>query len=101
MAQIQGSTDQAIASITGITERIREISGVATSIAVAVLEQDAATKEIVRNVAQAAQGRGEVTPKIAGVAGAAEETDARFTCRARLSHAWRTSRPPDLSERWP
>lgn len=34
----------------------------------------AATQEIVRNVGQAAQGTGEVTSNIMGVAGAAEET---------------------------
>ncbi|MCJ2061150.1 methyl-accepting chemotaxis protein [Methylobacterium sp. J-088] len=74
--QIQTSTGQAVASIAGITERIREISGVATSIAAAVEEQGAATQEIVRNVSQAAMGTGEVTSNIAGVAGAAEETGA-------------------------
>ncbi len=74
--QIQASTGQAVASIGGITGRIREISAVATSIAAAVEEQGAATQEIVRNVAQAAAGTGEVTGNIAGVAGAAEETGA-------------------------
>lgn len=73
---IQTSTGQAVASINGITGRIREISAVATSIAAAVEEQGAATQEIVRNVAQAAEGTGEVTGNIAGVAGAAEETGA-------------------------
>ncbi|MCJ2137828.1 methyl-accepting chemotaxis protein, partial [Methylobacterium sp. J-026] len=58
------------------TGRIREISGVATSIAAGVEEQGAATQEIVRNVGQAAQGTGEVTSNIAGVASASEETGA-------------------------
>ncbi len=74
IAQIQAVTGQAVTSIGGITERIREISGVATSIAAAVEQQGAATQEIVRNVAQAAVGAGEVTSNISGVAGAAEET---------------------------
>ncbi len=74
--QIQASTGQAVASINGITGRIREISVVATTIAAAVEEQGAATQEIVRNVAQAATGTGEVTGNIAGVAGAAEDTGA-------------------------
>ncbi|MBE7201054.1 MAG: methyl-accepting chemotaxis protein, partial [Parafilimonas terrae] len=47
---------------------------VATRIAAAVEQQGAATQEIVRNVAQAAQGAGEVTETISGVAGAAKET---------------------------
>ncbi|WP_267427592.1 methyl-accepting chemotaxis protein [Methylobacterium sp. GC_Met_2] len=76
IAQIQASTGQAVTSISGITGRIREISGVATSIAAAVEQQGAATQEIVRNVAQAAMGTGEVTSNISGVAGAAEETGA-------------------------
>ncbi|KMO44013.1 hypothetical protein VQ03_05380 [Methylobacterium tarhaniae] len=39
-------------------------------------EQGAATQEIVRNVAQAATGTGEVTSNIAGVAEASEDTGA-------------------------
>ncbi|TGE01221.1 methyl-accepting chemotaxis protein [Methylobacterium nonmethylotrophicum] len=76
IAAIQASTGQAAGAISGITARIEEISGVATSIAAAVEQQGAATREIVRNIAQAASGTGEVTGNIAGVAGAAEETGA-------------------------
>ncbi|MBA9066640.1 methyl-accepting chemotaxis protein [Methylobacterium sp. RAS18] len=79
IGQIQGSTDQAVGAIGGIGgigTRIREIAGVAASIATAVEEQGAATQEIVRNVAQASTGTSEVTTNIAGVAGAAEETGA-------------------------
>jgi len=74
IGRIQASTGQAVTAIDGIAGRIREISGVATSIAAAVEEQGAATQEIVRNVSQAAMGTGEVTSNISGVAGAAEET---------------------------
>jgi len=56
--------------------RIREISGMANSIAAAVEEQGAATQEIVRNVAEAATGTESVTANVSGVAGAAEETGA-------------------------
>ncbi|WP_232631583.1 methyl-accepting chemotaxis protein [Methylobacterium sp. Leaf118] len=76
IGRIQASTGQAVQAIDGIAGRIREISGVATSIAAAVEEQGAATQEIVRNVAQAAGGTGAVTANIAGVAQAAEETGA-------------------------
>ena len=76
IGRIQGSTGQAVAAISGISERIREISSVTTSIAAAVEEQGAATQEIVRNVTQAAMGTGQVTANISGVAGAAEETGA-------------------------
>ena len=58
---------------------IREINGVATSIAAAVEEQSAATQEIVRNVAQAASGTGEVTHNIVGVAQASEATGSAAT----------------------
>jgi methyl-accepting chemotaxis protein len=74
IGRIQGSTGQAVMAISSITARIREISGVATSIAAAVEEQGAATQEIVRNVAQAASGTAEVTSNIAGVARASEDT---------------------------
>jgi len=74
ITQIQGATGQAVTAIGNITNRIREISGVATTIAAAVEEQGAATQEIVRNVSQAAVGTGEVTGNITGVARAAEET---------------------------
>ncbi|GJE78010.1 MULTISPECIES: methyl-accepting chemotaxis protein [Methylorubrum] len=76
IGRIQASTDQAVSAIDSIAGRIREISGVATGIAAAVEEQGAATQEIVRNVAQAANGAGAVTANIAGVASAAEETGA-------------------------
>ncbi|WP_342149685.1 methyl-accepting chemotaxis protein [Methylorubrum sp. SB2] len=76
IARIQSSTTLAVTSITGMTGRIREIDEVATSIAAAVEEQGAATQEIVRNIAQAAMGTGEVTSNIAGVASAADETGA-------------------------
>ncbi|WP_060769540.1 methyl-accepting chemotaxis protein [Methylobacterium sp. AMS5] len=76
IAQIQGSTGVAVVAINGIATRIREISGVATSISAAVEEQGSATQEIVRNVAQAAVGTEEVTTNITGVALAAEETGA-------------------------
>ncbi|MCJ2041389.1 methyl-accepting chemotaxis protein [Methylobacterium sp. J-059] len=79
IAQIQTSTGHAVASIGGMTGRIRQISDVATSIAAAVEQQGAATQEIVRNVSQAAVGTAEVTGNITGVAGAAEETGAAAT----------------------
>jgi methyl-accepting chemotaxis protein len=74
ISRIQGSTVHTVSAIDTITARIQEISGVATAIAAAVEEQGAATQEIVRNVAQAAQGTSEVTGNISGVAGAAEQT---------------------------
>ena len=79
ISRIQASTGQAVIAIGGITQRIRDISATATSIAAAVEQQGAATQEIVRNVSQAAAGTGEVTGNITGVAQAAEETGAAAT----------------------
>ncbi|MHC2020358.1 methyl-accepting chemotaxis protein [Methylobacterium sp. CM6247] len=76
IAVIQGSTDQAVTAIGTITNRIKEISTVATTIAVAVEQQGAATQEIVRNVSLAAVGTGEVTSNVTGVADAAVHTGA-------------------------
>ncbi|CAO4184849.1 methyl-accepting chemotaxis protein [Methylorubrum populi] len=74
IGHIQSSTGKAVASIGGITGRIREISGVATLIAAAVEEQGVATQEILRGVAQASTGTTVVTSNITGVAQASEET---------------------------
>uniref|UniRef100_UPI001953DDBF hypothetical protein n=1 Tax=Citrobacter koseri TaxID=545 RepID=UPI001953DDBF len=71
---VRGASGGAATAIERITGRIREIDGVAASIAAAVEEQGTATQEIVRNVGQAASGTHDVTSKIAGVAGAAEQT---------------------------
>lgn len=76
ISRIQAATGQTVSAIGGITVRIQEISGTATAIAAAVEQQGAATQEIVRNVAQAATGTGEVTSNITGVAQAAEDTGA-------------------------
>ncbi|WP_425284021.1 methyl-accepting chemotaxis protein [Methylobacterium phyllostachyos] len=77
--QIQGATGQAVSAIDTIAARIREINGVATTIAAAVEEQGAATQEIVRNVSQAATGTDQVTSNIVGVAQASEATGAAAT----------------------
>lgn len=74
--RIQSSTGQAASAIDGIGTRIREIDGLATSIASAVEEQEAATQEIAHNVVQVARGTSEVTDNFASVARASEDTGA-------------------------
>jgi methyl-accepting chemotaxis protein len=59
---------EAIASISGVIIQINDISG---TIATAVEEQNATTNEMSRNVREAAQGSGEITSNITGVAQAA------------------------------
>ncbi len=79
IAQIQGSTAEAVASIQGIGATIGEVSEIAAAIAAAVEEQGAATQEIARNVQQASAGTLAVTTNIAGVGAGANTTGAAAT----------------------
>jgi methyl-accepting chemotaxis protein len=73
---IQSATGDCVVAIDDISKTIREISGIATTIAAAVEEQDSATREIARSVQQAAAGTGEVTLNIAGASQAADQSRA-------------------------
>jgi len=73
ISAIQGSTGVAITAIGTISESIRKINEISTTIASAVEEQTAATNEISRNVSEAARGTAEVSSNIAGVSQAADE----------------------------
>ncbi len=76
IAEMQQTTGDAVQAIAGITKTIAIISETATTIAAAVEEQGAATREIARNVQQAATGAANVSGTIAGVKDAAGETSA-------------------------
>jgi methyl-accepting chemotaxis protein len=65
-----------VEAINGITQRIQSMSDVSSSIALAVDQQGAATREIVTSVNQASAGTGEVTTNINRVARVAEETES-------------------------
>ena len=67
IAAIQNVTRDTIAAIQSIGSTIGQINEIATTIAAAIEEQDAATQEIARNVQQAAAGTTQVTRNIAGV----------------------------------
>jgi methyl-accepting chemotaxis protein len=71
---VQGETAAAVDAIGGVATRIGELRDIAQALAVAVEEQNAAPREIARSVQNAAQGAGDVTDNIQGVAEAAEET---------------------------
>jgi methyl-accepting chemotaxis protein len=71
---IQSATGNCVTAIGGISDTIREISGIATTIAAAVEEQDSATREIARSVQQAAAGTSEVSLNVAGASQAAEQS---------------------------
>jgi methyl-accepting chemotaxis protein len=73
---IQSATGDCVIAIEGISGTIREISGIATTIAAAVEEQDSATREIARSVQQAAAGTGEVSQNVAGASQAADQSRA-------------------------
>ena len=62
---------EAIGSITNIISQVNDISG---TIATAVEGQSATTREMTRNVSEAAKGSDEITTNIAGVADAARGT---------------------------
>ncbi|MGO8915066.1 MAG: methyl-accepting chemotaxis protein [Stellaceae bacterium] len=74
IGEIQGATRDAVSAIAEITKTIGRISEIATSVASAVEEQSATTREIARNVQQAAQGTHGVSANIAGVTQAVSET---------------------------
>jgi methyl-accepting chemotaxis protein len=71
---IQSATGNCVAAIGGIGDTIRQISGIATTIAAAVEQQDSATREIARSVQQAAQGTSEVTLNVTGASEAAAQS---------------------------
>ena len=73
---IQSATADCVVAIGGISDTIREISGVAITIASAVEEQDSATREIERSVQQVAAGTSEVSRNVAGASQAADQSRA-------------------------
>jgi methyl-accepting chemotaxis protein len=76
VSAIQAATGSCVTAIGDISDTIREISGIATTIAAAVEEQDSATREIARSVQQAAAGTGEVSHNVAGASQAADQSRA-------------------------
>jgi methyl-accepting chemotaxis protein len=76
VSAIQSATGDCVAAIGGISDTIREISGIATTIAAAVEEQGSATREIARSVQQAAAGTSEVSLNVAGASQAADQSRA-------------------------
>ena len=71
---IQEAARASALSIQGIAETIGRVNETSTTIAAAVEQQGAATREIANSVDQAAQATQEVTHSISGVSDAANET---------------------------
>jgi methyl-accepting chemotaxis protein len=65
--EIQDATRGAVGAIEDITQIIGRINEIATGIAAAVEQQEATTRDIARNVQQAASGTHAVSQNIAGV----------------------------------
>ena len=76
VAAIQSSTGDCVNAIGSIGDTIRQISGIATTIAAAVEQQGSATREIARSVQQVAAGTSEVAVNVAGASHAADESRA-------------------------
>jgi len=74
IAAIQNATTGTVTAIRGIIDTIVEINNIASAVAAAVEEQGAATKEISRNVGEAAMGTQVVSSNILGISGATTET---------------------------
>jgi len=74
IAAMQMATEGSVAAIKEIGDTINRIAEIATTIASAVEEQDAATQEISRNVQQAAAGTTQVASHITDVSYSANET---------------------------
>ncbi|RQH11242.1 methyl-accepting chemotaxis protein [Bradyrhizobium sp. RP6] len=79
IASMQEVTTSAVGAIQGIGRIIGEINDVTTTIAAAVEEQGAATREIARNIQHAAGGTSEVSSNIVGVSTASAEAGAAAT----------------------
>ena len=71
---IQAATQESVGAIKEISGTIERLSEIASTIAVAVEQQGAATQEISRNVQQAAQGTQQVSANITDVQRGASET---------------------------
>ncbi|WP_027574020.1 methyl-accepting chemotaxis protein [Bradyrhizobium sp. WSM1743] len=87
---MQDATGRSVAAISDISGTISRMSEIATAVSAAVEQQGAATREIARNIQQAAQGTGDVSVGVVDVQRGAAETggaSAQLLSSARqLSH---------------
>jgi methyl-accepting chemotaxis protein len=74
VSAIQSATGNCVTAIGGISGTISEISSISTTIATAVEQQGAATREIARSVQDAAAGTSEVSINVAGASQAADQS---------------------------
>ncbi|CAA7616576.1 Methyl-accepting chemotaxis protein [Candidatus Terasakiella magnetica] len=74
VSAVQAATEQAVSAIGDIGRIIARINDVSAAIAAAVEEQDATTRDIARNVQEAAQGTRDVSQHVADVSTEANST---------------------------
>jgi methyl-accepting chemotaxis protein len=79
ISSMQSATGEAVGAIREITETINKISEISGAIAAAVEQQGATTKEISRNVMEAAKGTAEVASSITNVSQGASDTGSAST----------------------
>jgi methyl-accepting chemotaxis protein len=77
ISEIQASTQAAVDAVETMGGHIVEIDGVATSVAAAMEEQDAATREITRSISESASAAKEVSAKIGDVSRDAASVNER------------------------
>jgi methyl-accepting chemotaxis protein len=77
IAEIQASTQAAVDAVEAMGGHIVEIDGVATSVAAAMEEQDAATREIARSISESASAAKNVSVKIGNVSRDANSVNER------------------------
>jgi methyl-accepting chemotaxis protein len=77
IAEIQASTQAAVDAVETMGGHIVEIDGVATLVAAAMEEQDAATREISRSISESASAAKEVSAKIGDVSRDAASVNER------------------------
>ncbi|MET0709198.1 MAG: methyl-accepting chemotaxis protein, partial [Tardiphaga sp.] len=79
VAAIQSASAESVAAIRNVIGVITEIEQIGSAIAAAIEQQGSATREIARNVQEAAHGTQHVTSNISGVQQAATDTGAAAT----------------------
>jgi methyl-accepting chemotaxis protein len=84
---IHDETDQTVVSIGMVTQTIVKLSEVVSTIAVAVEQQGAATREIAGSTSHAARGTAEVSSNIRGVREASERTGEAASQVLRVADA--------------
>ena len=90
IAAVQEQTREAVTAIEDVTKVIDQISEISSSVAAAVTQQGAATREISRNTQEAALGTRHVSDNVVEVRAAASETghsaESLLTQAEGLSH---------------